>query len=708
MRRLNLAAVCLVAAALATAGLLAGVLLPAALVLPAHAQSTQGQPAVERVIVLGIDGVDHQMLTEWMDEGWLPNFARLRETGDFKPLTTSMPPQSPVAWSNFITGLDSGGHGVFDFIHRDPKTYLPFSSMSEVAPPAEHMSILGIKFPNKIHLPFSDYILPLTGGSIENLRKGTAFWQILGKHGIPAVIHRVPVNFPPVGDGAVTLSGMGTPDIQGTNGTYAYYTNDPPPDHESATGGKIFLVDVIDGVVHGKLYGPPNDFIDYDRIKRRTGRRVSYQEQKASIPFTVYVDEENPVAKIVIDGQEIFLEEGIFSPWVEVNFSLLPTPGFIRWAWHDLVSVKGTVRFYLKEAHPHFGLYVTPIQISPLNPALPITTPPEYAAELAAALGPYYTQGMPEDTKALEKDVFDNADFMKQAGIIIDEERRMAEYELARLEKGFIFLYFSSVDQVGHAMWRTMAGEEDHPAYAGGLDDSFKDVYPDLYKKLDGVVGLAMRYVDDKTCLIVMSDHGFATWRRSFDLNCWLYENGYLAVRPGTDIASVEYLIGIDWSNTSLYGIGINGLYVNQLGRERHGIVPPGPEKERLMREVAEKLEAVIDPVTGERPILKVFLNEEIYSGPYADMGPDAQMGYNRGYRASDDTAVGEITNTVLSDNTRRWSGDHCLDYRVVPGIILSNFDIRHPDPALTDLAPTILALFGIEPTPEMKGRPVF
>lgn len=713
MRKVAFAAALLIAL-----GVLAGVLLPhgqpsvaapaSTLSATASAQPNNSQD-ITRVIILGIDATDHRLLTKWMDAGLLPNFDRLRRSGSFLPLQSSMPPQSPVAWSNFMTGMNSGGHGIFDFLQRDPRTYLPYSSMAEVTPPADHVSVLGIRFPNRVHLPFSDRIMPLTGGETKNLRKGVAFWQILGQHNIPAVVHRIPVNFPPVGDGAITLSGMGTPDLQGTLGTYAYYTNDPPPDWESATGGKIFPVDVIDGVVKGKLYGPPNDFIDYERIHKRTGRKVPYQEQKAAIPFTVYVDSEHPVAKINIDGQEVFLQQGVFSDWVELNFSMLPTPGFVRWAWHDLVSVNGMVRFYLKSAAPdHFGLYVTPIQISPLHPALPISTPPDYVTKLAKTIGPFYTQGMAVDTKALDKDVFSNADFVKQIQDVIDSERAMADYELARFKQGCLFLYFSTIDQVGHAMWRTMRGEENHPAYDSALDDPYKDFYQELYKKLDEMVGRAMQHVDEHTCLIIMSDHGFSPWRRSFDLNRWLYDNGYLAVQPGTDLGSVEYLMGIDWSKTKLYGIGINGLYVNQLGRERDGIVPPGPEKQRMLREVADKLAAIIDPATGQPPILHVYLNEEIYSGECAAEGPDAQVGYNYGYRASDETAIGEITDQLLSDNTRRWSGDHCQDYHVVPGVLLCNRPVRYADPALTDLAPTILTLFGITPPAQMQGRPLF
>jgi len=674
-------------------------------------------PHYERVIILGIDGVDYQLLKMWMDEGRLPNFARLRQMGDYKPLGTSMPPQSPVAWSNFITGMNSGGHAIFDFIHRDPQSYLPYSALSEVKPPPESVSVLGVKLPNKIGLPFSDYVLPLAGGTTVNLRQGTPFWDILTEHDVPAVVHRVPVNFPPVSADAITLSGMGTPDIQGTNGTYAYYTNNPPADWEGATGGKIFLVDVVDGEVGTfsggaleppRLYGPPNDFVDYEAARRRSGRSTAYQDRKASIPFRVFVDAEHPVAKVEIAGEEIFLKEGEFSPWVPVEFSMLPAPGIIRWAKHDLVSVPGIVRFYLKSAQPDFGLYVTPVQIDPANPALPISTPAEYSQELADALGRYYTQGMPEDTKALEKDVFGNADFMRQADLIVEEERAFAQYELDRFERGLLFLYFSTVDQIGHVMWRTLRTEEGHPARDEALDAAYEEVYPHLYQRLDEVVGFAMDYIDNETVLIVMSDHGFSSWRRAFDLNRWLYEEGYLALRPGVPPTEVEYLQGIDWNNTRLYGIGINGLYVNQLGRERSGIVAPGPEKQALMREVAEKLEAIVDPETGRHPITHVFMNEEIYDGPYAADGPDAQLGFDVGYRLLDESAVGGITAAVLSDNTRRWSGDHCQDYRRVPGIILSSAPIRKPDPSLVDLAPTVLEIFGVTPPAEMQGRAIY
>lgn len=663
----------------------------------------------KRVIILGIDGVDYRLMNQYIDEGRLPNFRKLRDAGGFFPLTTSMPPQSPVAWSNFITGQNSGGHGIFDFLHRNPNNYIPFASTAEVKAAQGGARFLGIPLPDALPLPFSDYIMPLGSATTENLRHGKAFWEILEDHGVECVINRIPANFPPIGGGAVTLSGMGTPDIQGTNGTYSFYTNNPPPDYKAATGGKIFVTDVVDGVAKSKLYGPPNDFIDYDSVQRRTGRRVAYQDKKASIPFEVYVDAENAVAKLLIDEHEIFLEEGVITPWYEVTFSLLPTPPGVGWAWHNVVSVKGLVRFCLTSAHPDFGLYISPVQISPVHPAVPISTPPEYAADLAKAVGPYYTQGMPQDTRALEMDIFGNAGYAQQLDIILEEEMRIAEYELQRFEKGVLFLYWTAIDQTGHVMWRTLAGQEDHPAYEAALDDPFKDYYPTLYTRFDDYIGKVMRdYVDDNTYLIIMSDHGFASWKRAFDLNRWLYDNGYLALQPGVAPSSVEFLAGVDWNNTKLYSIGINGLYVNQIGREKHGIVPPGPATDELIARVVTELEAVVDPTTNVHPVSKAYVSKEIYSGPYLDIGPDIVVGYRRGYRASDESAAGEVSSAVLSDNTRRWSGDHCQDYRELPGVLFTNFPVRKPDPALVDLAPTLLKIYGIDPTPEMIGRPVF
>src|SRR5215471_127050 len=169
---------------------------------------SRSKPRGTRVIVLGVDGMDPQ----FVERHWsaLPNLARLRRKGDFKALKTTTPPQSPVAWSTFITGMDPEGHGICDFVHRDPATYLPRSSISKTLEP-------------RYKLPLGPFRLPVSKGQVLALRRGKAFWQILADYNVPVTVIRMPTNYPPVKTGRAT-AGMGTPDLRGTTGTFTFYT----------------------------------------------------------------------------------------------------------------------------------------------------------------------------------------------------------------------------------------------------------------------------------------------------------------------------------------------------------------------------------------------------------------------------------------------------------------------------------------------------
>ena len=207
---------------------------------------------------------------------------------------------------------------------------------------------------------------------------------------------------------------------------------------------------------------------------------------------------------------------------------------------------------------------------------------------------------------------------------------------------------------------------------------------------------------------MALSDHGFAPYHRSFHLNRWLYDHGYLVLRRGVRPQDVEYLAGVDWSRTRAYAVGINGLYLNLRGREARGIVEPGAESDALLAELAAALEAEIDPAAGVRAVRRAYLAREIYHGPRSAEAPDIVVGYDRGYRGSNESALGAVPATVFSDNVMKWSGDHCMDFEVVPGVILANRPILAEDPELLDLAPTFLRLFGLEPPAAMAGKPIF
>ncbi len=623
----------------------------------------------KRVLVIGFDGMDPKILSRLIEEGKVPSFEKLNNIGDFLPLYSSIPPQSPVAWANFITGMNPGGHGIFDFIHREPESYLPFLSTSRTEPP-------------KRTIKLGSLILPLSGGKVELLRQGRAFWQVLEEYDIPATIFRVPSNFPPAKTKQRTISGMGTPDVLGTYGTFSFYTEQPKELREDISGGAVFPVEVVDNVVKAQLVGPPNTFKE--------------DNPTAVVDFTVYIDPENRMAKIVVQDEEVILKEGEWSQWVRVKFRMVRL----------LTSLRGICRFYLKETRPVFKLYVTPINLDPKDPAMPISTPKSYSKELCRRLGYFYTQGMPEDTKALDQGVLDDGEFLQQAEIVLEERMRMFNYELERFRSGLLFFYFSTLDQGTHTFWRLM--DPKHPSYDPQLVAKYGNVVETLYLKMDEALGMALGYVDENTTLIVMSDHGFAPFYRGFQLNTWLKENGYVALVDEWRQGETEFFMNTDWDNTRAYALGFNGLYINQAGREGYGIVSPGEEKEALLEELAERLTQVRDPQTGLQVISHVYRADEVYQGEAMKYAPDLIIGYNWGYRASNETALGQFPRELFRDNTDKWSGDHCIDYVWIPGIILSNKKIIYRQPALYDIAPTILAEFGIPVPKEMVGRPIF
>jgi predicted AlkP superfamily phosphohydrolase/phosphomutase len=636
-----------------------GFLALAAAVLLSAATALDASTA-KRFIVLGFDGMDHELTRRLMAEGRMPNFVRLATAGRFTPLGTSVPPQSPVAWSNFITGMDAGGHGIFDFIHRDPKTMLPYLSTSETKGSEKNLRLF-------------KWQIPLSGGKVELLRKGTPFWDVLEAHGVRTTVSRIPANFPPSGSATRELSGMGTPDLLGTYGTFAFYTSNPAALAKKVSGGRVYEVHPEDNLVTARLFGPANPF------------RVD--KAKVTSEFRVHLDPVEPVAKLVVGDAERVLQEGEWSDWIPVEFPLVPTQ-----------ALAGMCRFYLQSVRPDFKLYVTPINIDPMRPALPISTPDDFAAELARATGRFYTQGMPEDTKALSEGVLDAGEFLVQARHAGSEVSRQYHHVLAQFQDGLLFYYFGNNDLTGHMMWRST--DPSHPGYQAERDARFAQVIEDLYVEIDGIVGDTLKAMTGETTLVIMSDHGFTSWKRAFHLNTWLLDNGYLALRDPTRRDDTGIFTNVDWVRTRAYGLGINGLYVNLKGRERWGTVDPA-DRSKLMEEIAEKLLAFKDPKTGEPAITKMYRREQVFKDRgYLEIGPDLVVGYAKGTRGSNESALGQTPREVIADNLDPWSGDHCMDHEAVPGILLTSRPLKRPAARLQDLAASILAEFGIDGFP--------
>ncbi len=636
--------------------------------------STIAQAEDKRLIVLGIDGMDPKLLNGYMKEGLTPNLKRLAAMGGFMPLGTSVPPQSPVAWSNFITGVNPGGHGLFDFLALDRTTMLPYLSSSRTVEPDSDPVTIG------------SWQLPLESAETVRMRKGVSFWETLDEHHIPATIFRVPANYPPVPtDSGRSISGMGTPDIKGSSGMFAYFSDDPELNYGKVSGGTITKVRVQNGHVETELEGPVN-------FLRTDGRIVT-------VPLSIELAADKQSAVIKLGEEQIELDTSEWSEWVRAEFEFMP--------W--FVSGTGMVRFYLQATKPHLRLYASPVNIDPRDPVVQIASPAEYAVELAEHAGPFYTQEMPEDTKALMAHILSPDEFINQSDLVLEERRRLLDYELERFNAlsgdRFLFFYFSSLDQRSHMLTQQM--DATHPLHDEDTPDNLKEAVQQIYVEMDEIVGRVLDKLEGNAELIVMSDHGFAPFSRQVNLNTWLEENGYLTLRDPARRDEYEWLIGVDWSQTRAFALGLNSLYLNVKGRERYGIVDPA-ERKALAKEIRDKLAAWIDAENGQPVVTQPLLREAAYSGPYVEDAPDIIVGYARGYRVSWASAAGEIPAGLLADNDMEWSGDHCMDARTVPGIILSTMPMLTDKADLRDLSASILDYFDIEQPAAIEGRSIY
>ena len=514
----------------------------------------------------------------------------------------------------------------------------------------------------------------------------------LEEQGIPTTVFRMPANFPPVSSSGQALSGMGTPDILGTPGMFSFYTDRPPPNAQDLSGGRVFEVELVDNTVEARLLGPPNSFrrVPKEDSGGGSGADAEYVTPDLEIDFTVWLDPDEEVAKFVVQDEEFILKEGEWSDWIQMDFEAVPY----------LVNISTIARFYLQQVRPHLRLYVTPLQIDPVQPAMPISTPEDWSRELASNLGYFYTQELAEDTKAFDEGIFSGREFWEQAQFVYQEQRRALEYSLENFREGLLFFYFSGVDQGSHMLWRYM--DEQHPNFSH--DEQLMSGIQRLYQQMDETLGEVLASVDESTTVIVMSDHGFAPFNRGVNLNSWLLEKGYVKLKEPTKRGSPLFL-NVDWSGTRAYAFGLNGLYVNLRGRERNGIVTPGEEYQQLLDELEEDLLAMKDPDNGQSAVTLVVRTHRDFQDMNLDVAPDMIVGYNRGYRSSWESPLGEFTWEIFADNDQRWSGDHSMDHRLVPGVLISNRRITLEQPALYDLTVAVLDEYGVSKNADMIGQ---
>ncbi len=618
-------------------------------------------------MVLGVDGLDHAMVSKLMAQGRMPEFSRLAKQGHFQSLETSVPPLSPVAWSDFVTGLDSGDHGIYDFLHRDAHSHVPVFSMSAVVSERRTISL-------------GSWEIPTGGGEIENQRRGQVFWEPLEESGVRSTIVRMPANYPPTGAAERELSGMGTPDINGTYGQFGFVSSRFGAAMESIDGGEIQEVFAnTSGQLDAQIYGPPNPLRD---------PKIA---QRLAVPMIIVPSPNGDGAQIQVGENTIALGVGRWSDWIPITFDMLPS---IPLGVGDLPAM---VRLYLRSVSPHVELYISPVNIDPESPVTPISEPNNFASELAGETGRFYTQGMPEDTKALEEGVLNREEFLAQAALSAEDTLAQMDLVVSQFlenSRSFLFYYIGHVDQVSHMLWKST--DPQHPTYDPVTDPQWAAYLESLYVDIDTRVGELSRALDSQAELIVMSDHGFASWRREFDLNGWLHTQGYLALKPGAK-SSGEVFADVDWSRTRAYGLGFNGLYINKLGRERFGVVTDD-DAPALMAEIMAALLAERDPTTDMAAISRVYDADRQYPNRVPGEGPDIVVGYAKGVRVSSESALGAVgaVGDFLKDRTGQWSGDHSMDHTTVPGILLTSFPPDTSVNTLRDLAGLINGRYDI------------
>ena len=604
----------------------------------------------DKVIVLGMDGLDPNILSTLLKRGEVPSFDRLRREGTWGMLQSAEPAQSPVVWTTLATGTNPGKHGVFDFIHRDPRGPLPFLSVCQ-----------------------SGRGGPLKSTSYVQPRRNAAFWDVLGERGVPVTIVRWPVTYPAESINGRMFSGLGVPSIRGTLGHYTFYTDNPsvapdvPPD-------RLMKVEVRNGRAETIVKGPLV--------------RGLVRTSESTVPLRLRWTDNGTALEL---GRESFeLLPGNWSDWVPVQFSL-----------GALKSVSGMVKFYLAQREPDLKLYMSPLEVDPQDPAFHIATPEGYAAELADSMGRFHTLGMPEDTKALNEGALSEQVFVEQCNEITRERLGMFWHEFQRFDAGVFGFVFDTSDRVQHMFWRE-----------NRLDGELNVVEPgarirDHYLLMDQFLGELLDAMDSRTALLIVSDHGFTSFDTCFDLNGWLAAEGFMTLtddpRGKKDEETGLYRL-VDWSRTVAYGCGFSSLYFNLKGREPKGVVDPA-EADDLAQRIAQRMAACKDPRTGARPVTRLSRRQDIYHGSEVSDAPDMVLGTAPGYRMSWQTAVGGVCADVLAPNDKHWCGDHIVDHSAVPGTILTNMPLNVADAAVEDIAPTVLALMGLEPMPDCDGR---
>jgi predicted AlkP superfamily phosphohydrolase/phosphomutase len=704
-------------------------------------------PTAGRVVVLGFDGADHAIVDEMMANGELANLAALTAEGSYQPLLPTNPAQTPVSWATFSTGLNPGRTQIMDFLKRPAQSYT--ADMAMTAEGTEAFRVMGLRSQafglaagtlagallailllvvrrvRRGRRPAQTlrhgagalaallvFVVGMVGGIVGssvtsrvlprerrvaiNPRVGTPFWQVAAENGVRARVVRVPVTFPavPIAGGEV-LSGLGVSDIRGLVGKPTLYTTDPRL-RSGDTGLTVEIIkpDPRQDPMEAEILGPPNQMLV--GASGTTGPPGSEMPAHINLPLSIaWIPQDQAVELGLPGGDQLRLHVGEWSEWLTFTF---PSSSLLR--------VRGIGRFYLHSVTPDLNLYLSPVNFHPAESrTLGFTAPASLGSRVAERFGLYKTMGWALDTWTISDKLLDEDYFLDDVKFTVEQYRRMMLGWLRDDDWDLHVQVYMFTDRVAHVLWRMI--DPQHPLYNAELAGEYGDAIRQAYMTMDEIVGEVQAAMRPEDRLLVVSDHGFASYRYSFNINTWLLQNGYMSLREGVPgpgepgFGGSTLFAGVDWSRTRAYALGLGAIYLNVAGREPLGIVRPGDEYNALAAEISAAMEAWEDPVTELQPVHRVYGRQQIYRLYDPLVTPDLRAANRAPFRVGWQDTLGGLESSVVTENTSNWSADHAsVDPELVRGILFSSIDGLRDNAYIGDMGPTILELLGV-PVPE-------
>lgn len=425
-----------------------------------------------KTIIIGFDAFDPVIFERLHAEGKTPNLSRLAEQGGYTRFGVSNPPQSEVSWTSIATGLNPGGHGIFDFVHRNPKSYSPQVSL----------------LPTKSNVLGRQFIPP---------HSATTIFESAVQDGYPGISLWWPATFPARLDSPVwSIPGLGTPDIFGRLGVGIFYSVD-----ELAGGDKKTrlerLVKSRDGEFLGELEGPVKTTLK------------GPQPNNLPIKLRLLNDES---AVLTIGNTRVTLKSAEWSPFITLTFRV----GFG-------MSIKAVTRALFSISPSNPSLYLLPLQIHPLRSPWPYGTPKKLLKHMWRDLGPYLSLGWPQDTTGLEENFISDEQFIALCEAICAYRERTLLDLLETFEEGVLACVFDSLDRMQHMFLRDRLDLIE--SWYVKLDALFGRIYKKVSEnpRLNGVR------------VLVVSDHGFGEYKYQVNLNRWLLNQGFLSSTSSGD-----------------------------------------------------------------------------------------------------------------------------------------------------------------------------